>query len=162
MSDSIPCRRRAQEARKPQRDMPIGMLASLAICTVLYIGVAIVLTGIVPYGRLNVPDPLAVGIDATGVKWLSPFIKVSALFGLFSTMLGDDAGTDAHLFHDESRLRCSENYSVACIRIPDAPSEHGGDGGGRCARCRLHAHRQASRNSRALARCSRLSWCALA
>jgi len=77
----------AQEARNPQRDMPIGMLASLAICTVLYIGVAIVLTGIVPFSRLNVPDPLAVGIDATGVRWLSPFIKVSALFGLFSTML---------------------------------------------------------------------------
>jgi APA family basic amino acid/polyamine antiporter len=77
----------AQEARNPQRDMPIGMLASLAICTVIYIAVAIVLTGIVPYAQLNVPDPLAVGIDATGVRWLSPFIKVSALFGLFSTML---------------------------------------------------------------------------
>lgn len=77
----------AQEARNPQRDMPIGMLGSLAICTVLYIAVAIVLTGIVPYSQLNVPDPLAVGIDATGVRWLSPFIKVSALFGLFSTMI---------------------------------------------------------------------------
>lgn len=77
----------AQEARNPQRDMPIGMLASLAICTVIYIAVAIVLTGIVEYPKLNVADPLAVGIDATGARWLSPFIKVSALFGLFSTML---------------------------------------------------------------------------
>lgn len=77
----------AQEARNPQRDMPRGMLGSLAICTVIYVGVAIVLTGIVPYAQLNVPDPLAVGIDATGVRWLSPFIKVSALFGLFSTMI---------------------------------------------------------------------------
>jgi basic amino acid/polyamine antiporter, APA family len=77
----------AQEARNPQRDMPIGMLGSLAICTVIYIAVAIVLTGIVPYTQLNVPDPLAVGIDATGVRWLSPFIKISALFGLFSTMI---------------------------------------------------------------------------
>jgi APA family basic amino acid/polyamine antiporter len=77
----------AQECRNPQRDLPIGILASLAICTVLYIGVAIVLTGIVPYARLNVPDPLAVGIDATGLKWLSSLIKISALFGLFSTML---------------------------------------------------------------------------
>lgn len=77
----------AQEAKNPQRDMPIGILGSLAICTVLYILVAIVLLGIVSYHRLNVADPLAVGIDATGLKWFSPVIKVSALFGLFSTML---------------------------------------------------------------------------
>ena len=77
----------AQEARNPQRDLPIGILGSLAICTVIYIIVATVLIGIVPYTRLNVPDPLAVGIDATGLTWLSPVIKISALFGLFSTML---------------------------------------------------------------------------
>ena len=77
----------AQEAKHPQRDMPIGILGSLAICTVIYIAVAIVLLGIVNYRRLNVADPLAVGIDATGLKWFSPVIKVSALFGLFSTML---------------------------------------------------------------------------
>jgi APA family basic amino acid/polyamine antiporter len=77
----------AQEARNPARDMPIGILGSLAICTVIYILVATVLLGIVPYQQLNVADPLAVGIDATGLKWLSPVIKVAALFGLFSTML---------------------------------------------------------------------------
>jgi APA family basic amino acid/polyamine antiporter len=77
----------AQEAKNPQRDMPIGILGSLAICTVIYIAVAIVLLGIVSYHELNVADPLAVGIDATGLKWFSPVIKVSALFGLFSTML---------------------------------------------------------------------------
>ena len=77
----------AQEAKQPQRDMPIGILGSLAICTVIYIAVAIVLLGIVSYRKLNVADPLAVGIDATGLRWFSPVIKVSALFGLFSTML---------------------------------------------------------------------------
>jgi len=77
----------AQEARNPARDMPIGILASLVICTVIYILVAIVLMGIVPYRDLMVPDPLAVGIDATGLRWLSPVIKVAAIFGLFSTML---------------------------------------------------------------------------
>ena len=77
----------AQEARNPARDMPIGILGSLAICTVLYVAVAIVLLGIVPYARLNVPDPLAVGIDATGMRWLAPMVKTAALFGLFSTML---------------------------------------------------------------------------
>jgi APA family basic amino acid/polyamine antiporter len=54
----------AQEARRPQRDMPIGILGSLAICTVIYIAVAAVLLGIVSYRRLNVADPLAVGIEA--------------------------------------------------------------------------------------------------
>ncbi len=77
----------AQESRRPQRDLPIGILASLAICTLIYIAVAIVLIGIVPYSKLNVPDPIAVGIDATGLTWLGPLIKVSALFGLFSTMI---------------------------------------------------------------------------
>jgi len=77
----------AQEAKNPSRDMPTGILASLAICTVLYILVAIVLLGIVPFRQLDVPDPLAVGIDATGITWLKPVIKVAAIFGLFSTML---------------------------------------------------------------------------
>jgi APA family basic amino acid/polyamine antiporter len=77
----------AQEARNPSRDMPIGILSSLAICTVLYIAVAIVLLGLVPYQQLDVADPLAVGIDATGIKWLAPLVKIAALFGLFSTML---------------------------------------------------------------------------
>ncbi len=77
----------AQEARNPGRDMPTGILGSLAICTVIYVLVAIVLIGIVPYRQLNVADPLAVGIDATGIRWLSGFVKMAALFGLFSTML---------------------------------------------------------------------------
>jgi basic amino acid/polyamine antiporter, APA family len=77
----------AQEAKHPERDMPIGILVSLAICTALYIAVAVVLLGIVPYTKLDVADPLAIGIDATGMTWLSPFVKVAALFGLFSTML---------------------------------------------------------------------------
>ncbi len=92
----------AQEARNPQRDMPIGILASLAICTVLYIAVAVVLLGIVPYQRLNVADPLAVGIDATGLTWFSPVVKVSALFGLFSTMLVQLLG-QTRIFYSMSR-----------------------------------------------------------
>jgi APA family basic amino acid/polyamine antiporter len=92
----------AQEARHPQRDMPIGILASLAICTVLYIAVAVVLIGIVPYQKLNVADPLAVGIDATGLTWFSPIVKVSALFGLFSTMLVQLLG-QTRIFYSMSR-----------------------------------------------------------
>src|SRR6478736_6127166 len=77
----------AQEARKPQRDMPIGILGSLTICTVLYIGVAAVLTGLVPYARLGVPDPIALGVDVIGLPWLSLLIKVGALAGLTTVIL---------------------------------------------------------------------------
>ncbi len=77
----------AQEAKNPQRDMPTGILASLAICTVLYILVSFVLTGIVEYKRLDVPDPIAVGVDAIGLTWLSPIVKLGAIAGLSSVIL---------------------------------------------------------------------------
>jgi APA family basic amino acid/polyamine antiporter len=77
----------AQEAKNPQRDMPIGILGSLVICTILYIAVAAVLTGIVPYTQLNVADPIAVGIDATGLAWLRPLVKLGAIAGLSSVIL---------------------------------------------------------------------------
>ncbi|HYE25583.1 MAG TPA: amino acid permease [Clostridia bacterium] len=88
----------AQEAKNPQKDMPVGILGSLAICTVLYIVVSGLLTGVVHYSKLNVPDPVAVGIDATNIGWtftvgghlikLSSFlVKGGAIFGLFTVML---------------------------------------------------------------------------
>jgi APA family basic amino acid/polyamine antiporter len=79
----------AQEARNPQRDMPIGILGSLFICTIIYVAVALVLTGIVKYTQLNVPDPIAVAIDSLGksVAWLRPIIKVGAIAGLSSVIL---------------------------------------------------------------------------
>jgi APA family basic amino acid/polyamine antiporter len=77
----------AQEAKNPMRDMPIGILGSLAICTVLYVSVAYVLTGIVAYDRLNVADPIAVGIDAAGIGWLSTIVKFGIVMGLTSVIL---------------------------------------------------------------------------
>lgn len=77
----------AQEARNPQKDIPIGILGSLAICTVLYMLVALVLTGIVPFKTLNVPDPIALAVDAIGMPWLAFLIKIGAIVGLFSVML---------------------------------------------------------------------------
>src|SRR5665647_3172275 len=79
----------AQEAKNPQRDMPIGILGSLGISTVLYILVAIVLTGIVSYTTLNVADPVAVGVDAMGkgMFWLRPIVKIAAIAGLSSVIL---------------------------------------------------------------------------
>jgi APA family basic amino acid/polyamine antiporter len=79
----------AQESRNPQRDMPIGILASLAVCAVLYVAVSLVLTGIVNYKQLNVPDPIAVGINATGpsLLWLRPLVKAGAIAGLSSVIM---------------------------------------------------------------------------
>jgi APA family basic amino acid/polyamine antiporter len=67
--------------------MPIGILGSLVICTVLYIAVSLVLTGLVNYSTLNVPAPVALGIDATGVSWGSMLVKIGAVFGLATVML---------------------------------------------------------------------------
>jgi APA family basic amino acid/polyamine antiporter len=77
----------AQEAINPKRDMPIGILGSLVVCTILYVAVSFVLTGIVPYDKLNVPDPIAVGVDAIGLPWLAPIIKLGAILGLTSGIL---------------------------------------------------------------------------
>ncbi len=77
----------AQEAKNPKRDMPIGILGSLVVCTVLYILVSGVLTGLVNYHALNVADPVAVGIDVTGVRWGSILVKIGAVFGLGTVML---------------------------------------------------------------------------
>ena len=77
----------ALEAKNPQRDMPIGILGALGICTVLYMLVSAVLTGIVSYTQLNVADPIAVGVDAIGLPWLSILIKIGAIMGLSSVML---------------------------------------------------------------------------
>src|SRR6478609_9730156 len=77
----------AQEAKNPKRDMPIGILGSLGICTLLYVAVGFVLTGIVSYDKLNVPDPIAIGIDAIGLTWLSPVLKFGIILGLTSVIL---------------------------------------------------------------------------
>ena len=77
----------AQEAKNPQRDLPIGMLASLAVCTVLFVATALVLTGIIPYTRLNVAAPVALAVDETGMGWLRPLIKLGAIAGLSSVIL---------------------------------------------------------------------------
>lgn len=77
----------AQEARRPQRDMPIGILGSLVLCTALYVAVAAVLTGLVDYKDLNVADPIAKGVDALGIGWFSAFIKIGAITGITTVTL---------------------------------------------------------------------------
>jgi len=79
----------AQEAKNPQRDMPVGILASLGICTVLYILMALVMTGLAHYTDLNVPHPVFVAIEKAGpsLRWLTYFINIGAIAGLASVVL---------------------------------------------------------------------------
>jgi APA family basic amino acid/polyamine antiporter len=79
----------AQEAKNPQRDLPIGMLGSLAICTVLYILMALVMTGLAHYTELNVPHPVFVAIEKAGpaLRWLGFFVNIGAIAGLASVVL---------------------------------------------------------------------------
>jgi APA family basic amino acid/polyamine antiporter len=79
----------AQEAKKPQRDLPIGMLGSLGLSTLIYIIVATVLVGVVSYTQLQVPDPLAVAVNALGPKfiWLRFVLKLAIVISLSSVVL---------------------------------------------------------------------------
>jgi basic amino acid/polyamine antiporter, APA family len=77
----------AQEAKNPKKDMPFGILGSLVICTVLYILVSGLLTHLVPYTQLDVPDPVVVGIRVTGQHWATFLVEIGALGGLATVML---------------------------------------------------------------------------
>src|SRR5206468_4479910 len=77
----------AQEAKNPQKDMPIGIIGSLLICTLLYILVSGIATGVVPFRELNVPDPIAVAADRAGLGWMATLIKLGAIAGLSSVIL---------------------------------------------------------------------------
>jgi APA family basic amino acid/polyamine antiporter len=78
-----------QEAKNPGKDMPFGIIGSLVACTVIYILVSVVLTLIVPYTSLNVPDPVAVAVDAFGPQWawFAKTVKMGAIIGLTSVIL---------------------------------------------------------------------------
>src|SRR4029450_2901022 len=77
----------AGETRKPQRDMPIGILGSLAICTLLYVVVSMVLTGMVKYTELNSAAPMADALKAVGYDWIASLVALGALAGLTTVIL---------------------------------------------------------------------------
>ncbi len=78
-----------QEAVNPQRTMPIGIIASLTICTILYLLMCLVITGMLPFRQLDVPAPVYAAVDAIGpsLAWMKPVVTWGAMIGLFSTML---------------------------------------------------------------------------
>jgi APA family basic amino acid/polyamine antiporter len=77
----------AQEARNPQRDIPIGIIGSVCICTVLYILVAGIATGVVRYSELNVPDPIGLVAERAGLGWIATLIKLGGIAALSSVVL---------------------------------------------------------------------------
>jgi len=77
----------AEEARNPQRDVPIGIIASLGICTILYVVVAAVLTGIVPYTRIHVKAPVAEALNQAGIQWGGALVATGAVAGITSVLI---------------------------------------------------------------------------
>ena len=92
----------AQEAKNPQRDMPIGILGSLVICTVLYVIVAAIATGVLNYTQLDVPDPIAKVADHAGLGVFASLIKMGAIAGLTSVILVQLLG-QSRVFYSMSR-----------------------------------------------------------
>lgn len=77
----------AQETKNPKRDLPIGIVGSLAICIIVYVMVSAVLTGLVPYQELNVSAPMAIAVNTMAMPWFSTAIKIGAIAGLTSVVL---------------------------------------------------------------------------
>jgi APA family basic amino acid/polyamine antiporter len=77
----------AEEARNPSRDVPMGILASLTLCTILYIAVSAVLTGMVPYDQIDIDAPIAKAFSQVGLPWVHFFISVGALTGITSVLM---------------------------------------------------------------------------
>ena len=77
----------AEEAKNPQRDMPIGIMGSLIVATVLYMAVAAIMTGVVPYQKLGVADPVALVLNTLKMPWASAMVSVGALAGITSVLL---------------------------------------------------------------------------
>lgn len=77
----------AEEVKKPQRNMPLGIIGSLAICTILYVLVSLVLTGMVPYTNLNVGNPVSFAMSIVHLDWVSGFISLGAIVGMTTVIL---------------------------------------------------------------------------
>ena len=77
----------AEEARNPQRDLPIGIIASLLICTLLYIAVAAILTGLIPYSKIDVHAPVAEALSVAGYRWGAAVVAVGAVAGITSVLV---------------------------------------------------------------------------
>jgi hypothetical protein len=144
----------AEESRDPQRDLPRGMIWSLVICTVVYIALALVLTGMVKYDQLGVSDPLAEVFKITGIKWMLFIVSIAAVVAMTSVMLVFPARPAAHLDEHEPRRAAAEALRFHSSEVQDTGlCDHRHGSRGRCAHLfhgrelhpRLHQHRDALR-----------------
>ena len=92
----------SEEAKNPQRDIPFGIIASLIVCTVLYIAIALVLTGLIPWDQLNVPDPLAVALQYVHADWAAGILALGAVAAMTSVLLVFQLG-QARIFMSMAR-----------------------------------------------------------
>ncbi|MEH7123572.1 amino acid permease [Bacillus sp. JJ1532] len=92
----------AEEVKNPQRNLPIGIISSLAVCTILYIAVSLVLTGMVPFDLLNVKDPVAFGLQYINQDWAAGFISLGAIVGITTVLIVMMFG-QSRLFYSISR-----------------------------------------------------------
>jgi APA family basic amino acid/polyamine antiporter len=92
----------SEEAKNPERDIPIGIIASLIICTILFVAIALVLTGLIPWDQLNVPDPLAVALRYVHADWATGILSLGAVAAMTSVLLVFQLG-QARIFMSMAR-----------------------------------------------------------
>ncbi|HYK82809.1 MAG TPA: amino acid permease [Gemmatimonadales bacterium] len=92
----------SEEAKDPQRDIPFGIIASLILCTILYVAIALVLTGLIPWDQLNVPDPLAVALQYIHANWAAGILALGAVAAMTSVLLVFQLG-QARIFMSMAR-----------------------------------------------------------
>jgi APA family basic amino acid/polyamine antiporter len=92
----------SEEAKNPQKDIPFGIITSLIVCTILYVAIALVLTGIIPWDKLNVPDPLAVALQYIHADWAAGILALGAVAAMTSVLLVFQLG-QARIFMSMAR-----------------------------------------------------------
>ena len=117
----------AQEARRPQQDMPVGILGSLIICTILYVLMALVMTGMVPYQSLGVADPVAVAIDVTGIGWLTVAGEIRRPCRADDGDLRPAVRPGAHPVLDGTGPAAADFLQHGASAVPDAVRQPGAD-----------------------------------
>jgi APA family basic amino acid/polyamine antiporter len=105
----------AEETRQPRRDMPIGILGSLGVCTVIYVAVAVVLTGILPSSKLDTAAPLATAFSGLGLNWVVVIISVGALLATASVLLVFQLGARHAFFSVWPGMVCCRPGPPLCI-----------------------------------------------
>ncbi len=149
----------AEECKRPQRDLPFGIIATLAVCTLLYASVSLVLTGIVSWKDLDPDAPVAVALKTLGMNRLRLIVTAGALMGMLSSLLVYQYG-QARIWFAMSRDRLlPPMFSVVHQRYRTPYISAPGSRASSSAFRRASGTSTPSRSCRISARCSRSSWC---